>query len=61
MKVTPLGAIAYFVLPTDAILDMLPLIGFTEDAAVLATAMVANHIRPTHREAARNKLANLRH
>ncbi len=63
MKVTLLGAIAYFVLPTDAIPDMLPLIGFTNDAAVLATAikLVANHIRPAHREAARNKLANLQH
>src|SRR5436190_19045328 len=34
-----LGALAYFVLPFDAIPDMLPLLGFTDDAAVLATAM----------------------
>lgn len=63
VKVTLLGAIAYFVLPTDAIPDMLPLIGFSDDAAVLATAikLVADHIRPAHRDAARNKLANLRH
>ena len=54
-----LGAIAYFILPFDFIPDMLPVLGFTDDAAVLATAikLVANHIRPLHREAARNKLA----
>jgi len=34
---------------------MLPVLGFTDDAAVLATAirMVASHITPEHREAAR--------
>lgn len=49
-----LGAIAYFVLPFDFLPDMLPVLGFTDDAAVLATAirMVASHITPEHREAA---------
>jgi uncharacterized membrane protein YkvA (DUF1232 family) len=49
-----LGAIAYFVLPFDFIPDMLPVLGFTDDAAVLATAirMVASHITPEHRDAA---------
>jgi uncharacterized membrane protein YkvA (DUF1232 family) len=53
-----LGAIAYFVLPFDFIPDMLPVLGFTDDAAVLATAirMVAAHITPDHREAARAAL-----
>jgi uncharacterized membrane protein YkvA (DUF1232 family) len=47
------------VLPFDFIPDMLPLIGFTDDAAVLATAikLVAVHITPQHREAARRVLA----
>jgi uncharacterized membrane protein YkvA (DUF1232 family) len=55
-----LGAIAYFVLPFDAVPDMLPLLGFGDDAAVLATAlkMLSGHIRPEHREAARAKLAD---
>jgi len=46
-----LGAIAYFILPFDFIPDMLPVLGFTDDAAVLATAirMVATHITPEHR------------
>jgi uncharacterized membrane protein YkvA (DUF1232 family) len=38
--------------------DMLPLIGFTDDAAVLATAikLVASNITPAHRAAARRAL-----
>jgi uncharacterized membrane protein YkvA (DUF1232 family) len=54
-----LGAIAYFVLPFDFIPDMLPVLGFTDDAAILATAlrMVASHITPEHREAARAAMA----
>ena len=53
-----LGALAYFVLPFDFVPDMLPLVGFTDDAAVLATAirLVASHITPSHREAARRAL-----
>src|SRR4029077_17369935 len=54
-----IGALAYFILPFDVIPDMLPILGFTDDAAVLATALklVANHIRPEHREAARRAIA----
>jgi uncharacterized membrane protein YkvA (DUF1232 family) len=53
-----LGAIAYFVLPFDFVPDVLPVLGFTDDAAILATAirMVASHITPEHREAARAAL-----
>ena len=53
-----LGALAYFILPFDFVPDMLPVLGFTDDAAVLATAMrlVAAHITPEHREAARAAL-----
>ena len=37
---------------------MLPVLGFTDDAAVLATAirLVAAHITPEHRDAARAAL-----
>lgn len=53
-----LGAIAYFILPFDFIPDMLPVLGFTDDAAVLAAAIrtVASHITPAHRDAARETL-----
>jgi uncharacterized membrane protein YkvA (DUF1232 family) len=58
VQVSLLGAIAYFVLPFDFIPDMMPVLGFTDDAAVLATAirLVANHITVEHREAARAAL-----
>ncbi|WP_245333488.1 YkvA family protein, partial [Bradyrhizobium guangdongense] len=53
-----LGAIAYFVLPFDFVADVMPILGFADDAAVLATAirMVAGHITNEHREAARAAL-----
>jgi len=53
-----LGAVAYFILPFDFVPDMLPILGFTDDAAILATAirMVAGHITQAHRDAARAAL-----
>ena len=58
VQVALLGAIAYFILPFDFIPDMMPILGFTDDAAVLATVirLVATHIRPEHRDAARAAL-----
>lgn len=55
VKAALLGALAYFVLPFDAIPDVLPVIGFTDDAAVLAASirLVAGSITPAHRAAAR--------
>lgn len=56
------GALAYFLLPTDAVPDIFLGLGFTDDAAVLATAlnMLAGHISPTHRTAAKAALARLK-
>ena len=56
-----LAALAYFVVPLDIAPDMLPLLGFADDAAVLATAikLVVESIRPEHREAARRKIQEL--
>jgi uncharacterized membrane protein YkvA (DUF1232 family) len=56
-----LGALAYFVLPIDVVPDVLPVLGFTDDAAVLATALklVLDHIEPAHRDAARQALARM--
>jgi len=58
VQVALLGALAYFILPFDFMPDMLPILGFTDDAAVLATAirMVASNITSEHREAARAAL-----
>jgi len=62
VKAALVGALAYFVLPTDFIPDVLPVIGYTDDAAVLAAAikLVSSHITPDHREAAKRALARLR-
>jgi uncharacterized membrane protein YkvA (DUF1232 family) len=62
VKAALIGAIAYFVLPVDVIPDVLPVIGYTDDAAVLATAirLVSAHITPDHRAAAARKLQSLR-
>ena len=62
VKAVLTGALAYFVLPTDVIPDVLPVIGYTDDAAVLAAAikLVASHITPEHREAAQRMLARMR-
>jgi uncharacterized membrane protein YkvA (DUF1232 family) len=42
--------------------DILPFLGFTDDAAVLLTAvrMVAGHMRPEHRDAARIALERMK-
>jgi uncharacterized membrane protein YkvA (DUF1232 family) len=60
VKLVLLGAIAYFVFPTDAIADILPLIGFADDAAVLAAAItqVAGSITEEHKEMARKTLTD---
>ena len=58
VQVALLGAIAYFILPFDFIPDMMPVLGFTDDAAILATVvrLVAGNITDDHREAARAAL-----
>ncbi|WP_019400849.1 MULTISPECIES: YkvA family protein [unclassified Chelatococcus] len=55
VKLTLLGALGYFILPTDAVPDFLPLLGFSDDMAVLAAAiaMVAGAITDDHRRRAR--------
>lgn len=52
------GALAYFVIPFDGMPDLLPALGFADDAAMLAAALklVIDAIRPEHRAAARAKL-----
>jgi len=61
VQVALIGALAYFIMPFDIIPDMMPLIGFTDDAAVLVTALrlVSTHITPAHREAARAALKRI--
>ena len=55
------GAVAYFVLPADAVPDILAGLGFTDDASVIAAAVAAvgSHLAPRHREQARRRLDQL--
>lgn len=60
VRATLIGALAYFVLPVDAMPDFLPLLGFADDASILAAAIanVRMHMTDRHREAARRALAD---
>jgi uncharacterized membrane protein YkvA (DUF1232 family) len=55
------AALAYFVLPTDAIPDVLPALGFTDDAAVIAAliAIVGKNLKTRHKDSAKDFLAKL--
>ena len=61
VKLILIGAIAYFIFPTDAVADFLPLVGFADDAAVLAAAItqVASSITDEHRAKARKSLGEV--
>lgn len=61
VKAVLLGALAYFVLPTDMIPDFIVHLGFTDDATVLMAAIgaVKGHIGERHREKARQTLARV--
>ena len=56
------AGLAYFVLPTDAIPDIITGLGFTDDAAVLFTLLnvVGRAVKPKHKEAAKDLLQRMR-
>jgi uncharacterized membrane protein YkvA (DUF1232 family) len=56
-----LAALAYFVLPVDAIPDVIAGLGYTDDAAVFTAllAILGKNLKPRHREAARRALERL--
>jgi uncharacterized membrane protein YkvA (DUF1232 family) len=56
------AALAYFVLPTDAIPDFIAGVGYTDDAAVFLAVLglVGRHVKPRHRAAARADIDRLR-
>ena len=61
VRVALIGALAYFIDPFDFIPDVLPIIGLTDDAAVIATAtkLVYDNIKPEHRDAAKEAMARM--
>ncbi len=56
-----LAALAYFILPFDVVPDIIPILGFTDDAAVIAAALtaVAGSITDEHRAKARQLMDDL--
>ena len=57
-KLSIAAALGYFILPTDAIVDLTPLIGFSDDLGVLLFTLsaVAGSITPEIKAKAREKL-----
>lgn len=57
-----LAALAYFVMPVDAVPDFIAGLGYTDDAAVFAALMsvVGKNLKPRHREAAKKTVEHLR-
>lgn len=53
-----LAALAYFVLPIDAIPDVIAGLGYTDDAAVFAAllAILGRNLKPKHKDAAKAAL-----
>ena len=49
-----LAGLAYFILPADAIPDIIPGLGFTDDAAVIGAliALLGRTLKPHHKQAA---------
>jgi uncharacterized membrane protein YkvA (DUF1232 family) len=62
VKLALVGAVVYFLVPDDLIPDSIPVLGYADDAAVLAAAMkiFAAHIKPEHRQAAKLLLERMR-
>lgn len=56
------GAVAYFILPLDAVPDAILGLGFTDDAAVIASVIgvLGRHIKRRHYERARAKLTAIK-
>ena len=57
-----IGALAYFILPVDALPDFVLGLGFTDDMAVLLAAfnVVRTHVTAEHRRRARETVSRIR-
>jgi len=61
VRVALFAALAYFIDPFDVVPDVLPIIGLSDDAALLAGSikLVWDNIKPEHRDAARDALVRM--
>ena len=57
-----LAALAYFVLPVDAVPDFIAGLGYTDDAAVFTAlmAVIGKNLKPRHKDAAKRDIERLR-
>ena len=55
------GALGYFILPTDMVVDFIPMVGYTDDMAALVWALhaIKKNLTPEIKAQARTKLAEL--
>ncbi|MBK1696692.1 YkvA family protein [Rhodovibrio salinarum] len=62
VKAVLFGALAYFILPTDLVPDILTAFGFVDDAAILTYAYrrVSEYVTETHRQKAHTAVEQLR-
>lgn len=60
-KTVIFSALGYFVFPMDAIPDIIPVAGYTDDISVLIAAIgtVALYIKDEHKQVAKSKLENI--
>ena len=56
---TIVAALGYFISPVDAVPDLLPVVGYTDDLGILAGALAATaaHIKDEHKRKAKEVLA----
>ena len=56
-RATCVGALGYFISPLDAIPDLTPVVGYSDDLGVLvlAVATIAAHVKPQHEAKAAEK------
>ncbi|MAL98011.1 YkvA family protein [Hydrocarboniclastica marina] len=60
-KTVILGVLGYFISVVDAIPDLTPVLGYTDDVGMMiaALAVLGTHISPQHTERARARVASL--
>ena len=58
-KASIIGALGYLISPIDLIPDVIPVVGFTDDAGVIAAVLllIKAYIKDEHRARARAKIA----
>lgn len=58
-KASIIGALGYLISPIDLIPDVIPVVGYSDDAGVIAAVLllIKNYVKDEHRERARAKIA----